>query len=464
MTRFWRRRNRSHGSARLNHAGTNGYHRSAIRCVAMLSCAVLVSAPALAGESAFGGGYILSRESNPTGTSTGARQDTSNAVFAGIAYGEHTIDLNARFLAQVEKRAFLTNDNLDDTHIYLDGTGVWTISPQLLFWTAEASRRDARVDITRVDSPTNRTQVSSLHTGPDVNFRFGSTDSSAVGARLGRLDSDATGTTDSLSAYARLLHRMSEQSTLSLNYEALRAEFAGGSTFRPSSTRADLFARFETRPLPNSFALDIGSTTVTREGAESLSGRLVQVTAARQFTPESALRATYTSQYSDTFTDMLRAISRPTIPGDAVLLPGVDVLTADFYYNKRGELLYSDDNGRFVYALRASARNVDYQTLNLDFKEQGGRIDWLWRYSGFTHLYAMARYLKREFQDFYQKDVDRETILGVRLNVNQNISISLEGGRMTHESTAPPGDISNSRVMLLLGYSTGPLYTARSRR
>jgi hypothetical protein len=91
------------------------------------------------------------------------------------------------------------------------------------------------------------------------------------------------------------------------------------------------------------------------------------------------------------------------------------VLTADFYYNKRGELVYSDDNGRFVYALRADARKVDYQTLNLDFKEQGSRIDLLWRYSGFTHLYAMARYLKREFRDFYQKDVDREAILGLRL-------------------------------------------------
>ena len=430
----------------------------------MLSCAVLVSAPALAGESAFGGGYVLSRESNPTRTPTGARQDSSNAVFAGLAYEEHTIDLNAQFLAQVEKRAFRTNDGLDDTHIFLNGMGVWTISPQLFSWTAEANQRDARVDITRADSPTNRTQVSSLRTGPDVNFRFSSTDSSVVGARLGRLDSDATGATDSLSAYARALHRMSEQSTLSLNYEALHADFDGGSIVRPSSTRADLFARFETRPLPNSFALDVGSTTVTRVGAESLSGRLVQVTAARQFTPESALRAIYTSQYSDTYTDMLRAISNPAVPGDTVLLPGVDVLTADFYYNKRGELVYSDDNGHFVYALRADARKVDYQTLNLDFKEQGSRIDLLWRYSGFTHLYAMARYLKREFRDFYQKDVDREAILGLRLNVNQSISISLEGGRTMHESTAPSGDISNSRVMLLLGYSSGPLYTARSRR
>lgn len=432
---------------------------------AVLAFLALAGAPALAGEYSYGGGYSVTRESNPTRSPSAATADTYHVLFGGLAYEEHTVDVDAQFLAQAEQRVYQLNDNLNDTYLYFNGFGVWRISPQLFSWTLEDSHREARVDITQVDSPANRAQVNSLSTGPDLTLHFGSTDSSILGGRLGKLDNDASGTTTNyLSAYARLFHQLSGQSTLSLHYESMHAEFEGVAAIYPTTDRTDLFVRFETRPLPNSFTLDIGSTNVDREGAESLNGRLTQVTAARQFTPESSLRLTYLSQFSDTYTDMIRSITTPTVPGDSVRIPGVDILTPDVYYNRRGDLVYASDNGSVVYALRAIARTVDYQSLNLDFKEAGGRVDGLWRYSGLTHLYFMGRYARRDFRNFYQQDTDWETILGLRFNVNQNFSLSLEGGRQVHESTAPPGDILNTRVMLLLGYSTGPLYTARSRR
>ena len=338
------------------------------------------------------------------------------------------------------------------------------ISPQLLSWTVEDSLRNVRLDITAVDSPANRTEVNSFRTGPDLNLRFSSTNSSAIGARLGKLDSETSGlSNDTLSAYVRWLHRMSEQSTLSLNYEAQRADLEDGSLI-PSTFRADLYARFETRLLPNSFALDVGRTRVSRPGADDLNGHLVQLTAAHQFTPQSVLRISYVSRYSDTFSDMIQGLTNPTVPGETAQVLGVDVLSSDFYYSERGEIVYSSDDGRFIYGLRGYARQVDYQALNLDFNELGTRIDWAWHYTGSTQIYATASYLKRDFQTFTQVDVDRNVALGARFAVNQNMSASVEAARTVHETTSALGGFVNSRVMLILGYSSGPLYAARTRR
>jgi hypothetical protein len=58
----------------------------------------------------------------------------------------------------------------------------------------------------------------------------------------------------------------------------------------------------------------------------------------------------------------------------------------------------------------------------------------------------------------------------VTYRLNGNVSVTVEGGRNQRESTAPSTSAVPStsfvdrRVMLLLGYSSGPLYEVRSRR
>lgn len=461
----WLWRSKARVDARLTDAPDAGSAHAGTRWATFLGCTLFLSAPALAGDIAYGGGYMVTRESNPTRVAGTVTQDTNHALFAGIAYQDLTDNLSANFLAQVEKRAYQVNDQLNDTNYYFNGTGVWTLVPQVLHWTFEDSLRDARLDITAPDSPTNRTQVNSLSTGPDLTLRFDSVNSSTIGARYGRFDNNSTGnSTEFLFGYARLLHRTSERSTVSLNYEALHAEFEGAAALFPSTDRQDLFVRFETRPLPNIFTLDVGTSTLSRPGAETLDGPFFQVTAARQLTPETSVHALLISNYSDTYTDMIRSLGTPLAPGDAIRPPGVDVLTPDVYYNERVELRYASDSGRFAYDLRGHARRVDYQTLTLDFAELAGRLDWVWRYSNATQLYATGRYLEREFQDITQTDVEWEAILGLRFNVNQNISLSLEAGRQAYETTAASGNIENTRIMALIGYSSGRGYTARSRR
>jgi len=218
--------------------------------------------------------------------------------------------------------------------------------------------------------------------------------------------------------------------------------------------------------LPHELTLDVGTSRVLRYGADELRGNLARLTFARQLTPESTLQAAFISQYSDTFTDFLRGIANPTIPGDTAIVPGVDVVTADQYYLRRGDLGFLSDapGALFGYSLRGYARSVDYLTQNLDFHEWGTWLDWGWRPSVATRFYVNGRYSKRTFLDFPETDTDSFRAAGVTYALSRTTTLTFEASRLSHSSTVPSSDYVDWRGMLLLGYSTGPLFSAVSRR
>jgi len=441
-----------------------------------MACA-LAAAPALGGESAFGGGYSLSHESNVTRVSVDPRPEWIQQAFGGLAYQEHTVDVNAQLLAQVERRDYVRNVYADDVGVYLNGAGVWTILPQFFSWSLDELYREARVDITAADVPSNRAKSSTFNTGPDLDFRLDPINSAVLGARYGRFDIVGPGDNVRYSGYARWVHQLSPLTALSLNYEPMRMYFESAAPYS-HVLRVDRFVRFDTRPLPNSMAIDAGTTRVTREGAQDLTGQLLRVAAARQLTSDAALQASYTNQYSDTFTDTLRGVTSATVPGEAVLLPGTDVISGDVYHNRRGELAYVNGqaDSPMAYTLRGYVRRVDFQQqTSFDNDERGGRIDWAWRYAGRTQIYAFTSYLKRTFRNVDrnqppptlvpdQQDFERNTTVGATWGVGQNVTVSFEGGRIERATTGQLGGSVDWRAMLLLGYSTGPLFTVRSRR
>ncbi len=450
----------------------------------------LAAAPALGAEYAFGGGYSLSYDSNinrvpadtllSDGTHLRPHSDWTQQVFGGFVYQEHTVDVNAQLLAQVERRDYLHKAYAGDFGAYVNGAGVWTILPRFFSWSFEELYREARLDVTGADVPSNRVKTNTLNTGPDLNFRLDATNSAVLGTRYSRFDIDGPGDNVRYSGYARFLHQMSPLTTLSLNYEPMRVYFQSGAVYS-HILRVDSFVRFDTRPLPNNVVIDAGTTLVTREGAKDLNGRLVRVTAARQLTPDSALQVTLAEQYSDTFTDTLRGVTSATVPGETAGLVATDLISGDVYYSRRGELAYTSGqaDSPMAYALRGYARRVEFQEqTNFDNDERGGRFDLAWRYAGpRQQIYAYTTYVKRTFWNVNadpakrpatlvpnQEDVERNSTVGATWAFSQTMTVSLEGGRISRTTTGPLGGSVDWRAMLLLGYSTGPLFDPRSRR
>ena len=386
----------------------------------------------------------------------------------GFAYRENTGDVSARVLAQVERRHFVRHLYGDDTNYFLDGAGVWTISPRQFAWTVEDTFRQVLLDITAPDTPTNRTKSNAFSTGPDFTFPVSSSNSIAIGGRYGRLDIEkSVNDNRRRAAYVRGLHVMSPQTTLSLNYEAGRAYFEPGVQVFAKILREDWFARYETYFSANSAAIDVGTSRVTRYGGDALDGRrFVRLTMTEAFSSQSVLRFMLSDQYSDTYTDMIKGVTSSTAPTDtgAGGPHGPDFANGDLYRNRRGDLAFTNNDGRFGYTLQAYGRHIDFVSLPQDFRDNGWRFLWSWVYSGATRFTASSDYSKRTFEGLDRADTDRSVSAGVVFRLNRNVTVTAEGARIVRHSTLPFSSFVDDRAMLLLGYSSGPLYDARSRR
>lgn len=435
-------------------------------CVAVLCWSGVGGGTVLAGELAYGAGYSLSHDSNITRVSTDPVADWTQTLIGGVAYQEQTIDVNARFLAQVESRNFVHNSLRDDNGAYLEGVGAWTISPRQFVWTVEDAYRETLLNLSAVDTPANRAKTNSLNTGPDFTFQLNPTNIPVIGARYGRFDIEGPGDNERYIAYTRWLYQVSAPTTLSLNYEVMRANFDSTAPV-PRVRRESRFARYDMRSPVDSTTIDLGTTRLIQYGGEEIDGRLARLTTARRLTSESTLRVFLADQISDTYSDMLVGLGGLTgSTAGGVLLPisGTTVATGDSYHSQRGDLTYASESGLSRYALQGYTGTVDYVHLNQDYKEKGGQLTWTWLYSGDTRLFANAGYVRRTFLSFEQTDVERNSGIGVSYMLTQKVTVVAEGSRLERETTAPTGNFVNRRAMLLLAYSTGPLYTVRSRR
>jgi len=442
-------------------------------------CAVVLlgmgvgGAPAVAADFDAGAGYILTHDSNITRTPD-PRAGQTQTVIGGLAYVDRTIELQTQLLAQAERLEYLKeipNFNPSNAY-YVNGAALWTIAPQQFFWIAQDVAREVLVDPLQNNVPSNRDQTNSLSTGPDFTIHLTTTDTAALGGRYGRFDIRGPGDNQRYSGYARWLRQLAPPRTLSLNYEAAHISFPdAGSVLVPYSKvfRQDWFGTFDARfASTNTVTIDAGSTYVTRSGGEDVRGGLTRIMLARRITPQSTLRLSLANQISDTYLDQLREVTSPTVPTEGpptASASATDLIAGDVYKSRRRELSYVNSAAGMRYGVRAYIRDIDFSQLDLDQEERGWQIDWSWLYSNETLLYANTGYFKRNILSATpQEDREKSLTVGVTVKVSRNISLTAEGGRIERESSTSNRSFVDTRAMLLLGYSTGPLYTVKSRR
>ena len=436
-------------------------------CAAVMLGSGFGSAPALAGELDAGAGYSLAYDSNIHQAATPVADETQ-AVIAGFSYVEHTLDLHAQMLGQGEWRDYVHGELDPNSAYYFNGAVLWTITPRQFFWSINDVARQVRINPAAADVPANRTNTNSLGTGPDYTVRLTRTDTAAFGGRYGRFDTKgAAGDNERYSAYARGLRQLGAYQALSVNYEATRVFFSDPTVLYQRAFREDLFMRLDSRiASTNSINVDLGATRVQRKGGRDVRGQLARLTLTRRITPTSTGKLSLADQFSDPYIDLLAGVTSATVPTEgAPATPdaGTIPITDDLYRGRRGQLSYSSNDGRIQYLLRAYIRTFDFEINNQnDQKEQGGQLEWYWRYLNAAQLYVYAGYLKRTFLDSGLKDREKDFTLGVTYKVSRNVAFTAQGGRIERE-TGGTGFVDN-RAMLLLGYSTGPLYTVRTRR
>jgi hypothetical protein len=434
----------------------------------MLGWGWACATPIHAGESGYGVGLSLAHESNIGRTETNPRSEWTQALVVGLFYRENTIDVTARVQAQVERRHFYRHTFGDDTGGFLDGAAVWTILPRQFTWAVEDVFREVQLNIAAPSTPSNLTKSNTLSTGPDFTFLLSSTNSVVIGGRYGRFDvQNSINDSHRYAAYVRGMHALSPQAKLSLNYEATRAYFEPGAQVFPKILREDWFGRFENRSSVNSTTIDVGTSRVTQYGGPALAGnRLARLTLSEALSSQSTLRLALSDQISDTYTDLIAGATGSTAPRDAgvVALSGTTIASGDLYHSKRGDLAYTNNDGRLGYTLQAYGRHVDFETLHQSYQEKGGTFLWTWLYSGAMRFAASTAYSKRTLESLDRQDADRTYGVRATYSLNSNVTVTMDVGRFARQSTVPLDSYVNNRVMLTLGYSSGAFNDVRSRR
>jgi hypothetical protein len=453
-------------------AGRTNIRWLGLCCVAVFSWTGTGCAPALAGQVDYGTGFALGHESNITRSPTDPRAEWTQSLFGGIGYTERTADLRADFVAQVERRMYVRNTYQDETLPFLNGVAVWSMVPQLLTWTVEDVARESLLTLSAPDTPTNRVKANSLSTGPQLTFRANPTNAPILGARYGRYDVEGPGDNQRYSGYGGWLYKFSELDSLSLNYVATRVNFDPPSLYT-NFLRQDQFLLYKRVSVLNSLIIEGGTTHIRRYGGEETSGRLARVSALYGLTSGSAVRLLLSDQISDSATDLIRGLAyetttkmMPVIPTEAAAvapLGGSNVATTDIYRSQRGEVTYVMRSGRIESSLQGYARRVDYVTLNQDYNEAGGRLALSWIPSDTLRIYADANFGRRTFPSLDERDTDRIGTLGVTYRLTPGLFVSAEGGRVERESNIPLQNFLDRRFLLVLGYSTGPLYSPNRR-
>lgn len=440
--------------------------------------------PLHAAETGYGIGLSLTSDSNITRVATNPRREVTQQFIVGLFYRQDTDEVSVRILTQVERRRFLRHTFASDTGGFLDEALVWRILPRRVSWSLEDAYREVQVNITAPAIPTNVAKSNTLSTGPDITFALNSANSAVVGGRYGQLDVPNTNLHNRrYTGFVRGVHALSTQTKLSLNYEATRMYFGPGPQTFPNILRQDWFGSFENRSPINDTVIDVGTSRVGQYGGTVAQcqgagatpslcsaprehrGRFVRISTTEELSTRSRGRVAISDQISDTYTDLLGAVTNPTAPRDvgAVVVTGTNLATGDLYRSKRGELAYTNDDGRFGYTVQGYRRLVNFETLGPDYQETGGTFYWSWISSGSLRFNLSAIYTKRVFPSIDRHDADRTYSVGEVYLVTGHLTTSLSINRIERQSTAPVNNYRDNQVILVLGYTSG-FTDIRSRR
>lgn len=426
------------------------------KCLASFVLVIGIVSPLHAGEFAYGLGYGISHSDNITRAPSNEISEVTHSYLAGFAYMERTVDLVAHVLAQGEFLDY-QDDVFGDESIYnVDASAIWIISPQRFFWTLEDTARQALIDSTSADTPTNRTTVNVLSTGPDVSLRLAPVHTLTFGARVGDVYTGRVNADNKrFNGSAGWLYQLSSVTALSLNYQILDVRF-DNTTFYNDYTRQDFFFRARYQPSLSQYLLDLGTTSLSYDRGNDRRGTLARLSWSRELTPQSAFGAFLNREFSDTGSAVLAA----TPPVEL----SQTVATGDAYETKGGSVFYNRRGNRIGMQFQAGRDVRDFATTPQDRKEANGRLQIDYFLSAVSTVTLFAYYTQSEYTDLVRRDTIQN--LGLRFDhrLTRTVSLGLEGRRNERRSTDSTLEFVDNRALLTLLYSSGPLFTPLRRR
>lgn len=451
--------------ARANEVKTNKTKderkRGKLLITGILLCSGLTQ-PLQAAEFAYGVGYMGEHSDNITRVPTDERSDWIHSLLAGFAYRENSANVDAHVLAQATYNTYQNNSFDNKTWFDLNSSAVWTISPKRFLWTVEDYYQQGLLDPTAADTPTNRTNINVLSTGPDFFLRLAPVHTLNFGVRAGDVYTGrANADNKRLYGLAGWSYRSTPVTTLSLNYQILDVRY-DDTILNDNFTSQDLFFRAQFQPSRSQYILDLGTTHINPDRGDNLRGPRARLSFIRHLTLQSTFGASVSKEFSNLGTDILAGstIASPTAE-QVTTLSGISqsIVTGDIYETKSGLISYNLRGTHLGTQFQAGQRKLDFVTTPLDRKETNGHLQIDYYVSAVTTATLFGDYTKTEYFDFFRRDTDQYAGLRFGYRFTRTVSAGLEGRRTVRHSTDPTAEFVDHRLVLTLLYSSRPLFT-----
>lgn len=434
--------------------------RSATQGAMVVVAALATVGVASAAQTDYGIGYAGEYTTNVRRTPSDAEDEWINSVIAGFTYTENTQELAAFVTGQAQYRDYSSDSFGDETLYFLNSSLLWTISPQRFTWTVEDSYREITLDTTAAATPTNRAGSNVFSTGPDVRFEVNPVHALVVNARYGNVYVGDTGLDNN--RYSGLVgweYQSSAVTQWALNAQQLYVDYeddAAASDYRQNNVFLQMLRRYP----QSQFLADAGKTKFKRDNGGEADGSLLRVEWRRTLSAVSNFGVLLSREFQDTGADLLGLVATPGTPVGGTAPPAAanNVVTGDLYYSRRADVFYSRQDGRLAWTMRATGRELDFQTIAQDRREAGLNLSATYNYSAVGAVSLLGQYLRTDFEDTRRDDEDTSLALRYTYQARRNLGMMIEGRRIERSSTAVNSDYVDKRALFTIQYTTGPLY------
>lgn len=384
---------------------------------------------------------------------TGEQNETTHIALFGFALTEQSSAIKMDVRSLTEYRNYQNGVFDNDLLFNLNGDLNITFIPNRFDWVVRDYFRQGAPNRRLPETPSNRININTFSTGPDLKFRLGSVDSILASARY----SDhyfENNLSDSERQLVSLswMHQLINRGVVSATILAENVDFTE-SVANDDFTRNEIYASYLTTQGHSEIQIDMGSSIIDRDMGKDINGFLGRLNWIRQLGENAAFELAAYAQYTDSGLNLLNAGASPlqtTTLGNEQLSTGV-------YYDESIRATYRRGHMGNSYAIGTFARKEDYESVTtLDRKSYGVLLD--------GERTLMARLVGNVHASYTQYDFDvsneiqkvLEVGAGIDYRLSRHLNMAFDITRRSRDSNIAGFDYDENRALLTLYYGADP--------
>lgn len=409
------------------------------------------NAYALRSEVSVGAG--LEYSDNVRLVETGEQNETTRIALFGFALTEQSSAIKMNVRSLTEYRNYQNGVFKDELLFNLNGDLNVTLIPNRFEWVVRDYFRQGAPNRRLPDTPSNRINVNTFSTGPDLKFRFGSVDSILASARYSdHYFEDNLSDSERQLVSIKWMHQLINRGVVSATISAQNVDFTE-SVANDDFTRNEIYASYITTQGHNEIQLDIGSTIIDRDVGKDINGFLGRLNWIRQLGENAAFELAAYAQYTDSGLNLLNAGSATTLTTTL----GNEQLSTGLFYDESLKATYRRGRMGNSYAIGTFLRKEDYETLTtLDRGSYGvllnGERALMARVIGNAH----ASYTQYDFDVSNETQKVLEVGAGIDYRLSRHLNMTFDITRRSRDSNIAGFDYDENRALLTLYYGADP--------